>query len=67
MNKGWITTLEISRAQAEGNAPLPEETHKQLSQCTSLVVCTYKGGPISMLPLKVSATPVKATSTAPTP
>ena len=52
LNKGWITTLEISRAQAEGNVDLPEETHKQLSTCTSLVVCTYKGGPISRLPLK---------------
>jgi hypothetical protein len=67
MNKGWITTLEISRAQAEGNAPLPDETHKQLSKCTSLVVCTYKGGPISMLPLKVPAPPAAATPTAPTP
>jgi hypothetical protein len=67
MNKGWITTLEISRAQAEGNAPLPDETHKRLSKCTSLVVCTYKGGPISMLPLKVPAAPAAATPTAPTP
>jgi hypothetical protein len=67
MNKGWITTLEITRAQAEGNAPLPEETHKQLAKCTSLVVCTYKGGTISLLPLKATATPAKATSTAPTP
>lgn len=67
MNKGWITTLEISRAQAEGNAPLPEETHKQLAKCTSLVVCTYKGGTISMLPLKATATPAKANLTAPTP
>lgn len=68
-NKGWITTLEISRAQAEGNAALPEETNKQLSTCTSLVVCTYKGGPISMLPLKAPATPATAAapSTTPTP
>lgn len=60
-NRGWISTLEISRVQAEGNAPLSEETNKQLSQCTNLVVCTYKGGPISMLPLKVLAEPTKPT------
>jgi hypothetical protein len=60
-NRGWISTLEISRVQAEGNAPLSEETHKQLSECTSLVVCTYQGGPISMLPLKVPAEPTTPT------
>ena len=52
MNRGWITTVEISRIQAEGNQPLPDETHKQLTKSGNLVVATYMGGPISMLPLK---------------
>lgn len=59
-NRGWITTVEISRLQAEGNEPMPEETSKQLTKSGNLVVAVYKGGPISMLPLKV---PVEKTAT----
>jgi hypothetical protein len=51
-NRGWITTVEVSRAQAEGNAALPEETTTRISKSRNLVVATYKGGPISVLPLK---------------
>ena len=51
-NRGWITTVEVSRVQAEGNEPIAEETKLQLSKCGNLVVATYLGGPISMLPLK---------------
>jgi len=61
VNRGWITTVEISRSQAEGNEPMPEETSKQLTKCGNLVVAVYMGGPISMLPLKV---PVENTETA---
>ncbi|MES2924338.1 MAG: hypothetical protein V4819_22495 [Verrucomicrobiota bacterium] len=53
LNRGWITTVEVSRTQAEGNSPLPEETQKQLSKSGNLIVATYQGGPISVLPLKV--------------
>jgi hypothetical protein len=52
VNRGWITTVEVSRVQAEGNAPLADETKIQLSKCGNLVVATYLGGPISVLPLK---------------
>jgi uncharacterized protein YfbU (UPF0304 family) len=54
-NRGWITTVEVSREQAEGNVPMTEETQKFLSKSRNLVVATYKGGPISVLPLKVPA------------
>ena len=54
-NRGWITTVEVSRAQAEGNEPVAEETQKFLSTNRNLVVATYKGGPISVLPLKEPA------------
>jgi hypothetical protein len=60
VNRGWITTVEISRVQAEGNQPLPEETQKQLSKSGNLIVAVYRGGPISLLPLKVPEEP-KAT------
>lgn len=51
-NRGWITTVEVSRVQAEGNKPLAEETHEHMSKSTNLIVATYQGGPISVLPLK---------------
>lgn len=55
-NRGWITTVEVSRTQAEGNAPIAEETQKFLSTSRNLVVATYKSGPISILPLKEPTT-----------
>lgn len=54
-NRGWITTVEVSRTQAEGNLALPDETQKYLAKCGNLVVATYLGGPISVLPPKVPA------------
>lgn len=51
-NRGWITTVEVSRAQAEGNKPIAEETLKQIEKSRNLVVATYLGGPISVLPLR---------------
>ena len=63
-NRGWITTIEVSRAQAEGNKALDEETSKKISKSTSLIVATYQGGPISVLPPKV---PAEGAAPAPTP
>lgn len=51
-NRGWITTLEVSRAQAEGNAPLPTESRERISKSSAMIIATYQGGPISVLPLK---------------
>ena len=53
-NRGWITTVEISRSQAEGKEAIAEDTRKLLSKCLNLVVATYQGGPISLLPPKVA-------------
>lgn len=53
LNRGWITTVEVSRSQAEGNIPLPPETQKQIVKSGNLIVATYQSGPISVLPLKV--------------
>lgn len=52
-NRGWITTVEVSRTQAEGNQPMAEEVSKNIGKSMNLVVATYRGGPISVLPLKV--------------
>lgn len=56
-NGGWITTVEVSRVQAEGKLALTDETAKRIQKSASLIVATYQGGPISVLPLKV---PVEA-------
>jgi septal ring-binding cell division protein DamX len=64
LNRGWITTVEVSRAQAEGKDPLAEETQQKLSKSGNLMVATYQGGPISVLPLK---TPEATATTATTP
>jgi hypothetical protein len=61
-NRGWITTVEISRVQAEGNEPIAEDTRKLLAKSRNLVVATYQGGPISLLAPKV---PPSAKSTEP--
>lgn len=64
-NRSWITTVAVSRVQAEGNHPLPEETVKSFAKERRLVVAVYQDGPISVLPLKVPDTvqaPAKDTS-----
>lgn len=64
-NRGWITTVEVSRTQAQGKEPIADETRKQMVKSGNLIVATYKGGPISVLPPVVPvvaappATPVK--------
>ena len=53
INRGWITTVEVSRAQAEGNQPMVEEIAVRVNKSSNLVVATYQSGPISLLPPKV--------------
>jgi len=62
-NRGWITTVEISRVQAEGKEPIAADTRKQLTQCRNLVVATYLGGPISLLAPKVAPPATAGAST----
>jgi hypothetical protein len=64
VNRGWITTVEVSRVQAEGNKPLAKEVSERIGKSTNLVVATFMSGPISVLPLKqpeANAATVKAT------
>ena len=66
-NRGWITTVEVSRAQAEGNEALAADVTTRVKESSNLVVATFLSGPISVLPLKTSPAekPVAtATSTA---
>jgi hypothetical protein len=60
VNRGWIDTVEVERPQAEGNVALAAEVAKRIPKSANLVVATFKGGPISVLPLKKPAQPTKA-------
>jgi hypothetical protein len=51
-NRGWITIVEVTREQAEGNSPIDEDILNSFKDSTTIVVATYHGGPISILPLK---------------
>jgi hypothetical protein len=52
LNRGWITTVEVTRAQAEGNSLIAEEKRDHIGKSRNLVVATCLGGPISVLPPK---------------
>lgn len=51
-NRGWIRTLEVTREQAMGQVPLAEEVVAAFQESSSVVVATFKGGPISVIPYK---------------
>lgn len=51
-NRNWIRTLEVTRAQAEGETPLSEEAVESFKESRDLIVATYQTGPISVMPLK---------------
>lgn len=76
LNRGWIRTVEVTRAQAMGEEPMSEDSVKAYAESKAAIIATYKGGPISVLPLKVPVeegdTPVAlnsaaTSSTSPTP
>ncbi len=66
-NRSWITTVEVSRTQAEGNLALPEETQKMMTKSGNLLVATYMGGPISLLPIKETKPAETKPATTPKP
>lgn len=49
-NRGWITTVEVSRDQAKGAAAIAEKTEERIGKSSNLVVATLMGGPISVFP-----------------
>lgn len=51
-NRGWIRTVEVTREQAMGQTPLSEDLVETFKTSASAVIATFKGGPISVLPLK---------------
>lgn len=55
LNRGWIRTIEVTRAQAMGEEAMSEDTVETYRESKAAIIATYKGGPISVLPLKVPA------------
>ena len=49
-NRGWVRSIEVTREQATGVEPLSEDVLKTMAKSTSIVVATFKDGPISVLP-----------------
>lgn len=49
-NRGWITIIEVTRAQAEGKEALDEKVIENFQKSNNLVVATYQGGPVSVMP-----------------
>lgn len=54
-NRGWITTVEVSRNQAEGKESLSEETIKSFEESSNLIVATFRGRLIGVTPVKKPA------------
>ncbi|KAB2640441.1 MAG: hypothetical protein DVB25_04040 [Verrucomicrobia bacterium] len=67
-NRGWISTVEVTNEQAAGSLPLAADVTQRLKDGTRVVVATYQGGPISVLPPKVPppASPSDSAPVAPT-
>lgn len=63
VNRAWVTTVEVTRMQAKGAEPLPEDLVQRIQKSSSVVVATYKTGPISVLPPKVAAPAAPAATT----
>lgn len=61
VNRGWISTVEVTFAQARGDEPVSPETLENLGKSGNLVVAVLKSGPISVLPPKLE-TPLETAS-----
>ena len=51
-NRGWITTIEVTRDQAHGESRIAEDRIEQLNKSPNMIVSTFSRGPISMIPNK---------------
>lgn len=46
-NRGWLTTLNVTLAQARGKEPVKEATNEALVKSGRVVVTVCKGGPVA--------------------
>ncbi|MBC7980491.1 MAG: hypothetical protein H7Y36_08015 [Armatimonadetes bacterium] len=55
-NQGWISTVEVSFAQARGDEPVDPEVLQLKGKSGNLIVAVLKSGPISVMPPKTEKT-----------
>ena len=60
-NRGWISTVEVTFAQARGEEAVDPETLIALGKTGNLIVAVLKSGPISVMPPKPEA-PIQTAS-----
>ncbi len=52
LNRGWISTVEVTFAQARGEEPVSPEILETMGKSGNLIVAVLKSGPISVMPPK---------------
>lgn len=62
-NRGWITAVEVTLAQAKGEVPVSPELMDPASKNANLLVAVIRGGPVSVLPPKIEEKPATTTKT----
>lgn len=61
VNRGWISTVEVTFAQARGDEAVSPEILENLGKSGNLIVAVLKSGPISVMPPKPE-TPIQTAS-----
>ena len=56
VNRSWISVIEVSIEEATGEKPFEEKRQEWLDTNSKVIVATLRRGPVSVLPLKESAT-----------
>ncbi len=49
-NRSWLSTHEVSFLQAQGKVPLDAKAKAQMTKAGNVVVATFRGNPIQILP-----------------
>lgn len=60
MNRSWIGTQEVSRAQSQGKDAFDPEVQTRMVKSGNLIVATFQTGPISVIPVPVPEEPAPA-------
>jgi hypothetical protein len=66
LNRGWISTMEVTMAQAEGKESLAAADLDRMTKSGNVIVATLDGNPITVLPPKeVKVMPVTPEKSSP--
>lgn len=58
VNRGWLTTYNVTLEQARGKSPINEDAKESMEKGGRVVISVCKGGPISVRPPKVETAEV---------